>query len=230
MASYKLANEWWKRKLAELTKPSPEVELLNRYKVQDLKEAIEKGQAARRILEALPIGNTVADEQVEVALGFPVEDNSRRLDLLAQVVRKVGGEHVQTDKTLEFQAERFLATERARGKVPGTYGDLAYYVKKLQTDCPILPKTLDVTTIDEATVTDFYAWLRGTAQVPIVQRKLWSYFRRLVRFFAGQRLCPVPFNLDDKIFSFDVTAKKIKTYTIEKVRFMLAGLPDRLKT
>jgi integrase len=106
---------------------------------------------------------------------------------------------------------------------------LAYYVKKLQKDCPVLNPALDVSTIDEQAVTRFYNWLRNTNQSGIVQKKLWGYFRRMVRHFALQRLCPLPLNLDARIFSFDVTTKQIKKYAIEDVRKLYKSLPQRLK-
>lgn len=218
--SYRLANEWWRKKLAELTQPHPTTATLDRHEIGDLKEVIARGEAAKAML-------TLKTEDPGLRETFytpKLHDH-----IVASVAAKLEPEMVPPDRALSKLAERFLAVEQARGKAAGTFGDLAYYVRKIQTDCPLL-RSLDASTINEATVTDFYTWLRNqSGQVPAVQKKLWGYFRRLVRFVAGQRLCPIPVNLDDRIFSFEATAKKIKTYSVEKVRAMLANLPDRLK-
>jgi integrase len=230
--SASLANDWWRSKKAEISGPNP-VERLVGNLTQDvarLKEDIERGMAARAILTAMPVTDPIQAADEIIGIGPLAPDDPRRLDYLSRLHAKLGGDPVPQDMTLGKQAERFLSVEQARGKAPGTYGDLAYYVRKLQADCPVLPATLDVRKITETTITDFYTWLRNeSGQAPVVQRKLWNYFRRLVRFLWGVKLIDLPRNLDLRIFNFDVTARRIKTWPVAEVRDMLKGLPDRLK-
>jgi hypothetical protein len=69
----------------------------------------------------------------------------------------------------------------------------------------------------------------STRQAPIVQRKLWNYFRRFVRFLYGEKLIELPRNLEQRIFDFRVTPKEIKTYPTDLVTSMIAQLPDCMK-
>jgi integrase len=226
--SYKLANDWWRGKLAELYQPDPVDAILSTYQPDDLKEMIRKGEAARQLLQSMP-----ADRREPVNVDFTTgifDTPNPRLEHLTRLANTVESNAVEPDLTLDRQAERFLAVQQARNKKPGTFGDLAYYIRRFPKDCPHLRPALDVGTINEATVTDVYSWLRmSSGHADAVQKKLWGYFRRLVRFIASQRLCPIPLNLDDKTFSFGVSAKKIKTYSVEEVRTLLKSLPDRLK-
>ncbi len=134
------------------------------------------------------------------------------------------------DFTVEAQAKRFLAVEQARGKAAGTFGDLAAYVNKLKLESGVLTDSMDVRTISERTVTDLYSWLRNNAGLSAtVQRKVWNYFRRFVRFLWAEKFIDLPRNLGERTFSFNVQAKKIKTYPVATVRAMVNGLPSRLK-
>jgi hypothetical protein len=75
-----------------------------------------------------------------------------------------------------------------------------------------------------------YTWIRNeSGQSAAVQRKLWNYFRRFVRFLWSEGYIALPRNLNERIFTFGNRAKKIKTYPVDEVRKMLATLPDRLK-
>jgi hypothetical protein len=231
--SYLAANAWWERRLAELTHPSPEEELRNRHPIADLKEQANSGRrltwAAEEMLDLLNPQGERAQAFARGMLDGGMLDYETNRGHFRMVSEMLGGKPVEKDKTLRHQAERFLAVELDRGLKPGTYGDLAYYINRLQTDCPLLPETFDVTTINEQTVTDFYRWIKKTPYCGTVQKKVWDYFRRLVRFLAGQRLCPVPLNLDDRIHSFGSTTKQVKVYPLEDVRELLATLPQRLK-
>jgi integrase len=228
-ATWKLANEWWRKKLAELNRPSPEQEMLYRYQVQDLKETIEKGQAARAILAALPVGEDVKATAEEVIGIGPIADDTRRIDLLGQVVGKLGGEPVQTDKTLSHQVGRFLAHEQARGKAALTFADVKYFLDKL-VRTRLLPGGVDVSKIGGTTITDLYAWLRNeSGWAEHSQHKAFNHFRRLVRWLWGESLIELPRNLDLKTWTFDDGAKHIKTYKTEVVNNMLANLTDRLR-
>jgi hypothetical protein len=89
---------------------------------------------------------------------------------------------------------------------------------------------MDARRINEATVTDFYTWLRKESDAaPIVQRKLWGHFRRLVRYLWNERVIELPGNLEARTFTFDVQAKAIKKYEPADIRELLTTLPRRLR-
>lgn len=206
-ATAKAANDWWKAKLASIEQPYSTARILelSARKVQ-LKAEIAANEATEEVLKMLP-------EQV----------HDEALARMAQV--KVSGVPERRDHTLSAQAERFLNTELLRGKKPGTFGDLAYYVHKI---IPELPA--DVTELRAAQVTDFYAWLKTQSNwSAAVQKKVFGYFRRLVHFLWSEGMIDLPRNLDKKTFDFDAGPKAIKVYPISEVREMLASLPRRLK-
>jgi hypothetical protein len=219
-----LANAWWRRKLAELEAP--------KERMMTEAEAIAAELAKTEVTIAL---HKTEQELIDMATATP---SLLTPELTARLSAEIASAQQAVADTLELvavpeytwdvQVGRFMDLQLARGKAPGTFGDLSYYVGRLRRDCPPLALN-DVRHITENTVTRVYSWLRNeSGQSNIVQRKLFNYFRRFVRFLWGEALINLPRNLDEKIFSFDVTAKKIKRYPIQQVRALLAGLPDRL--
>lgn len=235
-ASYKLANAWWERKLAELNQPDPAQELLDRYEVMDLRETINR---AKRELHA-------AQEALRLKGYTPQEDDdndlwehARRLAnkpdgtldhrIVAGIVGHLEDEPVQTDRTIGHQAERFLELEKARGMKPRTHQDLSAFIHKA-IRCPHLSEKMDVGKIKEQTLTNLYAWLRDdSGMVRFSQLKCFSFFKRFVQWLYGERLIDRPRNLDQRTFTFGNGAKAVKTYSISQVTEMLAKLPERLR-
>ncbi len=216
--SYQLANEWWRQKLAEID--APRRKLLDRLEAKAEEVARIDAEVAMQLL-GQEFGERLTDDEARERAVKKVRQVSARINAALS-------EPVHADFALSTQVERFLAVERARGAKPGTYGDVAYYSRKIG-QCPSL-NAGDVRTITTGTVTDYYAWLRRSEESPVVQRKRWNYFRRFVRFlWADGVLEGLPRNLDLKTFSFRVTARKIKTYSAEQVRGLLGGLPPRLR-
>jgi integrase len=205
-ATVKLANEWWEKTLQGLLTA----------------ESVAPGALAAAA-NAIP-----ADVSQQ-----PVQEPLVRDEYIQRAPAPV-----PKPDPIQGHLDAFLAIERAKAKTASTYGDLALYLKKFAEGITLKGKPgtparlvfsgdMDVHKIDESTVRDFYLWLRNSSYVG--QRKLWGYFRRFVRDLAMNRVIPMPLNLDARIFSFEVTAKEIKTYPTETVRTMVAGLPDRLK-
>jgi hypothetical protein len=218
-ATYRLANEWWRKKLAELDGP------------RRLREARADHLADRAAAVGVELGLLGTKDRLREAVTDEalLERALARVDELKARVVEAAARAPAAGFGLEEHAGRFLALERARGKAAGTYGDLAHHVNKLQKDCPLL-RVADVRRVNESTVSSFYAWLRNdSGKAPVVQRKLWNYFRRLVRFLWGEGLIVLPRNLDARIFSFDAGPGKVKTYPLAEVRAMLKDLPDRLR-
>jgi hypothetical protein len=160
-------------------------------------------------------------------IGFQVDSDEQRLAFLGKLQQRLGTQPAPLDFRVGTQAEKFLDMEQLRCKALGTFGDLAHYTKKATV--AFLGAESDVRQINEATVEGYYKHLRGSQQAPIVQRKVWSYFRRFVRYLWAAGRIELPRNLDWKTFTFEVGAKRIKTYPIEMVREMLGKLNDRRK-
>jgi integrase len=224
-ASYRLANAWWERKLASLQpQPNPVEVWHQRYQAMDLDEEIKR---LRRELKA--------KEDMRFALIVPPALSEMEHEGIQKIIEIGKGadavlrekEHVEPNFQLGHQIERFLTVEMARGKMPQTYTQLAYYLRRID-DCPLLPKTFDVREINESVVTDYWAWVRQCGALR-TQRLRWGFFRRLVRFLWSERLIEMPRNLDSRLYQIEVPASKIKTYPIEEVRSVIAALSDRLR-
>jgi len=121
-ASYKLANEWWKRKEAELNRPDPTTERLLRYELADLQDLMDKSKAAQRMF-------TLKTEDPSLREMFYTPNIHDHI--VRSVDERLGKDVAPPDKLLEAMANKFLAVELARKKAPGTYGDLAYYISRL---------------------------------------------------------------------------------------------------
>jgi hypothetical protein len=170
-ASYKLANAWWERKLAELKRPDPRTETLNRYRRQDLEEKVAQGRAAERILWAMSFDELRQKEEVLRARNLPPEtlralgipslnaaevlDKYHPTERVIENAAKLDGKPVEKNRTISHQAERFLSRQLARGKSPATFADLRTLLKKAQT-CPHLKPDMDVAKIDGEALGNFY--------------------------------------------------------------------------
>jgi site-specific recombinase XerD len=226
-ASYTLANDWWKKKQAELTL-DPAAELLYGLDPSLLREQIARGQHAEQLLHARDEPTFSPIDRNEPIVGVVKEDGHYNLPFLSHLVEKVNGKPVELDKTIGRQAERYLAVELARGKAPNTFANLRHFVFKFQ-EFPGLSAKTDISSIKSDTATDFYAWLRNGTLAEHSQKECWNVFKRFVRFAWGEGLLDLPKNLDSRMFSFGGSAKKVKTYPTEEIRRLLSSLSDRLR-
>jgi integrase len=206
-ASRKLANEWWQKTLIGLA-------------------TAEKVAPAALAAAANAIPADIPQHPVQEPLG-------------RDGYSSVSSAPVHQADPVQRHLDRFLALEKVRCRTAATYGNLADCLRKFALGISLPAKggmparlvfsgEMDVAKINEATVADFYLWLRGNSGY-VGQRKLWGYFRRFIRHLGSNRIIPMPLNLDDRVFRFDSEAKPIKTYPLETVRTMVAGLPPRLK-
>jgi hypothetical protein len=80
--SAKLANQWWKRKQAEIDGPSPLTQMLDAVEeipIEKLREMMVRGDAVRQILAELPfVKAQIAKEEIERIVGEPIENDTHR--------------------------------------------------------------------------------------------------------------------------------------------------------
>jgi hypothetical protein len=233
-ASRKLANEWWRGKLAQLNQPTPQEKLQSRWHAEDLKEKILEKQretAAMQVLlrqlgEETDVGSVFIDA-LDSALTDAVESKTLSLNAVEEMA---AGKPVVSDKSIGALCGRFLAHEQARGKKANTFADVAYFITKLQAESPILAPQLDATALNGRTVTDVYTWLRNkSGWSPHSQHKAFNHFRRWLRFMAGEEVISLPLNVMDRVWTFNDGARKIQQFPTEEVRGMLATIPERLR-
>jgi integrase len=232
-ATAKAANEWWRKKLAELTGPTPlERVVTNLGQVaQDRAEAAKVttavlaggGNPGRILLEYLLQSGGTPEEMTRACEAIP-RDEQGQLEALGKLQEALGTAPVPADFSVATQAELFLDVVRLSIRKPGTFGDLAYYVRgKIQT---FLGANTDVRAINEDTVERFYKELRKAGS-PSVQFKVWAHFKRFLTYLWSKGRIELPRNL--KLLKLSVPAKKIRTYPLEQVREVVKGLPDRLR-
>ncbi len=94
---------------------------------------------------------------------------------------------------------------------------------------PQLGEQVDVATISQRTMTDFYAWLRNGKRAVHSQKEAWNIAKRFVRFLWGEGLIELPRQLDGRQFTFDGHAVAVKVYPLDQVRGTLNGLTERLR-
>ena len=144
---------------------------------------------------------------------------------------------MERDYCLDMQARRFLELQKARAKKPETWGELREYVLKIidttvklkDRDKVILHPAMDVRKITEQTVTDYYLALQAGSYTPGTKKKVFGFFRRLVRFLWSEKLIDLPRNLDERSFLFGTHLKKVKTYSPDLVQTTLSHLPERFR-
>lgn len=244
-ASYRLANAWWEGKLAELNKPDPATELLNRYQTQDLLDKVAQGRAAEAMLLAMKVDKQRQAEEVlrsmqvspETLRTMQVSNISATetmekhfpMEKLIDVAEKADGKPVEKSKRLGHQVERFLTLEKARGKSQLTFFDLRNTIHKAM-ECPAIKPEMDIGEIDAKTISTFYSWVRlDSGMAESSQHKCFSYFRRVIKFLWEEGLIELPKNLHSRQFSFDRSARAIKVYSVSDVKDMLGWLPDKLR-
>jgi hypothetical protein len=240
-ASYKLANAWWKAKQADLDRPTFSEQIKGRWTTQDLLERLERAEAEFEAARAaimlhgyrpnhnfpffrIDIPDQDTRPKPKALYDLSSEEDCERLHQTLQ------DKPVQSDKTIGALCNRFLLHEQARGKRANTFHDLAYFITKLQKECPVLGPQLDATELNGRTVTDVFAWLRRkSGWSNHSQHKAFNHFRRWMRFIAGEEVIPLPLNLMDRIWTFDDGAREIKTYEVAEVQQMLKTIPERLR-
>jgi integrase len=230
-ASYQLANEWWKNK----TTDHVESALQTLPTDAELDEIIARGQEARNAKILRNLANQFRDDPRQNP------DDSQWIETAHAVAGRLGG-LTPPDFKLSVQVDRFLALQRKRPTTADTYGELRETVRAM-IGMPLaidtrevrrgnlcgagLKPDMDVRTITEKTVTDYYLHLQGTTYSTDRKKKVFGFFRRLVRFLWSERLIELPRNLADRQFSFGSTLKEIKTWPQEDVRECLATLSER---
>lgn len=259
--SGKLADDWWRRKLAELRGGAlpPEVvevqQVVGTHRVQGLRDLVEKGRAAAAMLDVLeraagevvpptvvgtnPDGHAVAvmpdaDDGAAllmkgelpadaIAAGFPVADAAQRLRDVRHDAAKLDVGPGRKDNTVRGWGERWLVLLKGEMK-PVSFAEIRDFVGHLAGK---IGTGLDVSKINEQTVQVVYLWLRDGGLSDGRKKKFWGFFRRFVRYLWGLKLVEMPRNLDG--YTFTVSAKKVPTYPLSKVRTVLDDLKPRLR-
>lgn len=231
--SGKLADQWWKEKVAELEGGSQTARILQPFEqvpLEKLKEFQERGEAAKVLLTELPFVKVEVEAEELARIVGPVQPE-RRAEALGEVVSKVTGpKPADPDRRLKTRAEAFLGL--LNDQKPLTFREIRDFIRSLYTAKAkggglLLGAEMDIAGLDEAKVDEVFLWLKEADLTNATRKKRWGFFKRLVRHCWERRLIELPRNLDG--LSFKVQAKKIKTYTPDEVRDCLAAMTPRLK-
>ena len=250
-ASYQAANEWWEKKLADLSGPDPLQAAydssLGSVSLEEMQRTIAEAELYQAVLfqkRNHPPRDQLAPESIDgiLALGLDLDPEEletgslspdRRFELLGKVGNMIGKPAAPMTYQLKANSKRFLELERAKNRKPRTYGELSESIEAIITTKykgnAILYPEMDVRKIDKTTVENFYLFLRvESKREPGQQKKQFGFFKRLVRHLFTAELIDLPRNLDNK-WDFNVVAKKVKEYDKAEILALLKALPDRLK-
>ena len=234
--SYQAANEWWRNKLAELQVEKIDEDRFETLSQLDRKltfalthapDLVAKLQRARTEASTATPTDIIMDDEKTVdanleaarMFGISVPD-----DLDPELLQYFFGDkklwaerfrtqrHVDKEKTLQANIDRFLSLERLHQK-PATYKDLAKYLNRLK-ESPFWTAQSDVTKINEQTITDHYVWLSEQNYAPEGHNKRLQYFRRFVtNLWQDNIIEAIPRNLKKKSHRKKVVHKQVQRFS-----------------
>lgn len=236
--SYLAANEWWRRKKAELDQKTFEEEhelALRRLdrKIEyakahaaDLVPALEATRQEIEIAAPLDVGAGADDEatikknlEIAALYGIPCPPGVpfeviQHLFGNARIWkdRFVRAPMVEREKTLATCLDQFLQEVRITQK-PKTHGELKRYLNWLRDDSGLWTASSDVSAINEKTVVDHFKILSGRGYEAKQFNKRLGFFRRFVNWLWMQgRLENTPRNLLSKSHRAKPKHREIKRY------------------
>ena len=125
-ASVRLANDWWRQRVAEVAGPAPTRCVLDevaKIPFERLKEMRDRGIAAEVIMRAGPL-DSATREDVEEMIGIGgIDCEDRRAELLSRVVGPAFDAAVARDRTIRFNLDEFLHTRREQARAKSRSAD-----------------------------------------------------------------------------------------------------------
>jgi integrase len=247
-ATHPLANEWWRRKLAELNIPTPEELAADRLRkvltdltVEELKALDEQGKAARMLLGTIDyVANpepgpipTDAERQVvldriqagDVTLPGPVvgvEVRTAAYSIKEPLLKNKPP--VPEDQQIGKVVIDFLAI-LARTKKAKSYREIAETLNTVKGWwAGLAAKDMNEAKVEAA--------FHKIAEMPVsapTKKKRWGFVKRFVKYLAEKGKCDLPRNLHSSLLSFKVSEQQVKTWTPTEVRQALAALPEQFR-
>jgi integrase len=209
-ASREAANEWWRRKQAEVddAPPSPEDQAISAFRLMCFMEDFE-----------------AADPETRLRVAESILGKARIEDLKAQVDKILGP--VQADRTIKAQVEgwgKVLRASVATGQMDISRCDA--YLRNVGVFRDYLGAEAAIDVIDASKLEGFYADLALRVQAkkysPAYAHSIMTATKQFVSRLAELGLIPLPGNIRSHRFTFGGTvAKKIEVFTIEEVRELL---------
>lgn len=250
--SYLLANEWWRKKLAELSQSSPNhepekleaiqaIDLLIDWAASNDPAEVLRLRAKRQAIEKSEPGNIplpdqdVIEERIQLAALFGIHVPEDTDPIVLQDLfgdRRIHQDRlkrhrkVSREQTVGYALDLFLENLRLKQE-PGTHQEISDRLR----DIPeaIWSRETNVATISEQTVLAHYRWLAGLNLVPGSHNKRLGFFRRFVRWLYEQRMIEsLPRNLGSKDHRKKVEYQEVETF--ENVKEFVEQLPVRLRT
>ena len=219
-ASYRQANDWWEKKLAELTGPERENTARVLAKAEELVALDAQAAALRSITDLLTQlqGHKLADVVLERLGGFP----GKLRTALAPVepTQTVG---VQVAK---FQEGLRLAVQTKQIDV----SRYSAYKRDSDTFCAWFGGDRAVKDINEDAVDGFFQYLMGRVAAgewsPHYAASIWGAFKMMVSRWAERKLLPMPSNLRSRAYRIVKPVKTPPTFSLAEVQALLNGCKE----
>jgi integrase len=207
--SGKLADEWWRKKFAELTGDPAREQRYQQFwedKKKRQQEDHDAFQAAKPVIKKLFAGEPLA--------------------LISEVdAIPIAGRAVDKNKRLKHHTDNFLTLIEGRSKA-STYREVRDYIHSLE---KVWSPDFDITAIDESKVDEVFLLLKRSSLSQVSKKKRWAIFKRFVDYLAERAIIPAPRNLRSKMTVFKVGTSEVKRYDLDHVRKVLANLKPRLR-
>lgn len=230
-ASSKLANQWWRKKQAEIDGPSPIGRILDAVEeipIEKLQEMMTRGNAVRQILAELPfVKQQIAREEIEKIVGEPIESDAQAIEKLGSIVSKVTEPAATVSHFFRHHTDRFLALMHGECGAM-SYREINEFIVALYGSKKITPE-MDIRVLNEAKVEEVFLWIKELPYLAPTKKKRWGFFKRLVRYCWEARAIELPRNLESRAFRFKVQPKAVKTYTGIEVRECLEELTPQMQ-
>jgi hypothetical protein len=232
------ANEWWKRKLESIEAAPADSRQeswpsLRRKELADLHRSNGDVAAAKKV-EAQSdkeirngFASQLADKIVAHKLGIDLDAIERVAVLEDRKTRNPA----DRNRTVRFHATEFLKhkeTQAIAGVLSvGRWGALKTHIQIFQ-DWIGGDSAIDGITSQK--VKGFYHHLlESTDWTGVYKSTVFVSGKSFIRSLARDELIPLPSNLDSKDFRFPDNAKKIKTFTVDELKALLAAGSERVR-
>lgn len=206
-ATYRLANQWWEKKLAELA-----------GRVVNLPDG--------RVAYATPTDEAAAADEAtrrnfEVVWESVVKEPETTKPILQRLLEP---KPIPPELTVATSSKNFLAV-LVQTQKPKTYKEVQEVMEMVQGWWA----DMSVRVVNEPRVAEAFRLFSEQAVSANTKKKRWNIFKRFVGYLGEMNLTELPRNLHSKMFHFKVSARKVPTWEAGVVRSALAGLADKFR-
>jgi len=225
-ASYRQANDWWRRKRAELeatpTHPlKPQLELLERRiewaKEHGGSEMVEHLTVQHNIVESLDEGQ---EELAQTTIDFSPYAGFKSWD----------AQQTQTNRTIAAQVEAYILLERSRLQSEmlsvSEYNTIRRCLHEFR---DWVGGAKDIECLDAERVEAWWSCLLGQKISVEYKKKKLRFAKSFIHWLVEKGQIPIPPNLQSRRHRFGGGAKTIPTIPVDDAKTLILAAPGQLR-